>query len=156
MASDPTTLWTVVHQRPLSMGVFWQENWSGLLFSPPLDLPNPGIKSISPPLQAVSYLLSHWGSHKGTCNSGYAKLLAFPECAIPLYFPMSWTYYPSCLKFLFFFFLLCLLNQILLTLKDITPKLIIMSSIFCLIHIKVSSVISNTYPYNNISHAVLK
>ena len=121
------TLWTVVHQGPLSMGVFWQENWSGLLFSPPLDLPNPGIKSISPPLQAVSYLLSHWGSHKGTRNSGYAKLLAFPECAIRLYFL---PYVLNILSLLleisfFFFFLLCLLNQILLTLKDITPKLII-------------------------------
>ena len=54
------------------------------------------------------------------------------------------------------FFLLHLLNQILLTLKDTTPKLIIMSSIFYLIQIEVTSVISNTYPYNNISHAILK
>ena len=31
-----------------------------------------------------------------------------------------------------------------------------MSSIFYLIQIEITSVISNTYPYNNISHAVLK
>ena len=101
------------------------------------------------------YLLTHWGSHKGILNSVCVKLLAFPKCAIPLYFPVPWTYYPSCLKF-HFLFLLHLLNQILLTLKDTTPKLIIISSIFYLIQIEVTSVISNTYPYNNISHAVLK
>ena len=54
------------------------------------------------------------------------------------------------------FFLLHLLNQILLTLKDTTPKLIIMSSIFYLIQIEVTSFITNTYPYNYISHAILK
>ena len=35
---------TVAHQAPLSMGFFRQEYWSGLPFSTPGDLPDPGIK----------------------------------------------------------------------------------------------------------------
>ena len=36
-------LWTAVHQAPLSMGFSWQEYWNGLPYTPPGDLPNPGI-----------------------------------------------------------------------------------------------------------------
>ena len=55
------TLWTVDHQAPLSTGFCRQEYWSGLLFPPPGDLPNPGIKPmppVSPALQADSLPLS--------------------------------------------------------------------------------------------------
>ena len=41
------TQWTVARQAPLSMEFSRQEYWSGLLFSPPGDLPNPGIKPTS-------------------------------------------------------------------------------------------------------------
>ena len=37
------TPWTAAHQAPLSMGFSRQENWSGLPFPPPGDLPDPGI-----------------------------------------------------------------------------------------------------------------
>ena len=40
-------LWTVAQQAPLSMGFSRQEHWSGLLFSSPGDLPNPGIEPAS-------------------------------------------------------------------------------------------------------------
>ena len=40
--------WTVACQVPLSMEFFRQEYWSGLPFSLPGDIPNPGIKSASP------------------------------------------------------------------------------------------------------------
>ena len=50
------TLWIVVHQAPLSMGLSWQEYWSWLPFPSPGDLPNPGIKSQSPKLQVGSLL----------------------------------------------------------------------------------------------------
>ena len=43
---------TVAYQAPLSMGFSRQKYWSGLPFSSPGDLPNPGIKSRSPTLQA--------------------------------------------------------------------------------------------------------
>ena len=38
------TLWTVAHQAPLSMGFSCHDYWCGLLFPPPGDLPDPGIK----------------------------------------------------------------------------------------------------------------
>ena len=41
---------TVAHQTPLSIGFPRQEYWSGLSFSPPGDLSNPGIKPTSPAL----------------------------------------------------------------------------------------------------------
>ena len=41
---------TVAHQAPLSMGFPRQEYWNGLPFSPPEDLPDPGIESGSPAL----------------------------------------------------------------------------------------------------------
>ena len=42
------TLWPVDHQAPLSMEFSRQEDYSGLPFSTPGDLPNPGIKPTSP------------------------------------------------------------------------------------------------------------
>ena len=42
------TPWTAAHQALLSMGFSRQEYWSGLPFPSPGDLPNPGIKHLSP------------------------------------------------------------------------------------------------------------
>ena len=44
------TPWTAMCQAPLSMEFSRQEYWSGLLFLSAGDLPNPGIKSMSPAL----------------------------------------------------------------------------------------------------------
>ena len=57
VVSNSATLWTVAHQKPLSMGFPRQENWSGLPFPPPGDLPNPGIKpeSLVPPALAGGF-----------------------------------------------------------------------------------------------------
>ena len=44
------TPWTVAYQASLSMGFSRQENWSGLLFSSPGDLPYPRIEPRSPAL----------------------------------------------------------------------------------------------------------
>ena len=54
--SCPTlmTPWTVACQAPLSMGFFRQEYWSGLPFPSLGDLPNRGIETESPALQADS------------------------------------------------------------------------------------------------------
>ena len=41
------TLWTVAHHAPLSMGFSRQVYWSGVPFSPPGDLPDPGIEPVS-------------------------------------------------------------------------------------------------------------
>ena len=61
------TLWAVACQAPLSIGFSRKEYWSGLPCPPPGDLPDPGIKPVSPAspvaptLQADSLTLSHWG-----------------------------------------------------------------------------------------------
>ena len=47
-------LWTVYHQAPLSMEFSRQEYWSGLPFSSPGNLPDPGIEPESPSWQADS------------------------------------------------------------------------------------------------------
>ena len=48
------TLWTIALQAPLSMGVFRQEYWSGLLFHAPRDPPGPEIKPESPVSPALA------------------------------------------------------------------------------------------------------
>ena len=53
---------TVARHAPLSMGFSKQEDWSGLQFPPPGDLPHSGVEPWSPALQADSLLLSHLGS----------------------------------------------------------------------------------------------
>ena len=47
-APDSLRPQTVAHQAPLSWGFFRQEYLNGLPFSPPGDLPDPGVKSMSP------------------------------------------------------------------------------------------------------------
>ena len=44
--------WTVAYQASPSMGFSRQESWSGLPFPSAGDLPDPGIESGSPTLQA--------------------------------------------------------------------------------------------------------
>ena len=51
-----TTLQIIACRVPLSMEFSRQEYWSGLPFPSPGDLPDPGIKSRSPALQAESLL----------------------------------------------------------------------------------------------------
>ena len=55
------TSWTVAHQAPLSMEFSRQENWSGVPFPSPGDLPNPRIKpaSLSSLALASSLPLTH-------------------------------------------------------------------------------------------------
>ena len=48
------TLWAVAHQAPLSVLFPKQEYWSGLLFPSPGDLPDPGIKPMSPETRALA------------------------------------------------------------------------------------------------------
>ena len=50
---------TVTHQVPLSMVFSKQVYWSGLPFSSPGDIPDPGIKPVSPALWVDSLPLSY-------------------------------------------------------------------------------------------------
>ena len=64
------TPWTVAYQAPPSMGFSRQEYWSGLPFPSPEDLPDPGIETGSPALQADA-LPSEPPDKCGKCyNSG--------------------------------------------------------------------------------------
>ena len=59
VVSDAATPWIAANQAPLSMGFFRQEYWSELPFLPPGDLPDPGMKPVSPgaPALAGSFFL---------------------------------------------------------------------------------------------------
>ena len=46
------TPWTVAYQAPPSIEFSRQENWSGLPFPSPEDLPDPGIEPGFPKVQA--------------------------------------------------------------------------------------------------------
>ena len=84
--SNSATLWPIAHYAPLSMGFSRQECWSGLPCPPPGDLPDPGIKPVSPvaPAFQVDFFLplSHQGSppwwlpKKG--KSGSCKIASGP------------------------------------------------------------------------------
>ena len=66
------TPWTVAYQAPPSMGFSRQECWSGLPFSSPGDLSNPGIEPGSPTLRADALPSEPPGkpkTQKGTRNS---------------------------------------------------------------------------------------
>ena len=64
-----TLLWSpVAHKAPLSMGFPRQEHWSGLSFSSPGDLPDPGIKPKSPALAGRFFTTESPGKPKDTCK----------------------------------------------------------------------------------------
>ena len=48
------TLWTIARQAPLSTGFSRQEYWGGLPCPPPGDLPDPGVKPMSPKSPALA------------------------------------------------------------------------------------------------------
>jgi len=73
---DPDCLWTVTCQAPLSMGLSRQKYWSGVPFSPPGNLPHPGIKPTSPILQEDSLLSEPQGSPK---TNLVARLIYCPK-----------------------------------------------------------------------------
>jgi len=58
--SDSVILCTVASQVPLSMGFSRQQHWSGLLFPPPGDIPEPGIKPMSHVFCIGRQVHYHW------------------------------------------------------------------------------------------------
>ena len=62
------TLWTVVHQNPLSVRFSRQEYWNGLPCPPSWDLPNPGIEpaSLMSPALADEFFITSaiWEAHR--------------------------------------------------------------------------------------------
>ena len=71
-------LWTVGHQASLFMGFFKQEYWSGLPFSSPWDLPDPGVEPRDFCIgRWVLYHLHHLKSLKIPVSSILIKLLSW-------------------------------------------------------------------------------
>ena len=62
MANSFATPGTVVCQAPLCIEFSGQENWNGLPFPSPENLPSPGIEPVAPASQSDSLPLSHLGS----------------------------------------------------------------------------------------------
>ena len=81
VVTDSATPWTVAHQVPLSTEFSRPEYWSGLPFPSPGNLPDPGIKTRSPVLQADSLQSEPPG-----------KPIAFPRMMIILWqFNRGWS-----------------------------------------------------------------
>ena len=79
---------TVADQAPLSKGFPSQEYWSELPVTSPVDLPDPGIKPVSPALADGFFTTEPPGTLKAEdrsnlllCNKG----LPVPELAISVY-----------------------------------------------------------------------
>ena len=81
--SDSWRPYGLQHTRLLCMGFSRQENWSGLLFPPAGDLPDPRIELMSPVLQVDSLSLRHQDMHTFTLLSKLVvlrrKSFAFSE-----------------------------------------------------------------------------
>ena len=95
MSNSFATPWTVACQAPLSMGFSRQEYWSGLPFSIPGDLPNPGIE---PTCTVDSLPLSllgrpQWGlvackvkGLGGGCFTSFSQFICIPPAWFLSYF----------------------------------------------------------------------
>ena len=75
--------WTVARQAPLSMGFSRQEYWSGLPFPSPGDLPNPGIESGFPALQADALSSEPPGKPTNPCTHA-STVSCLKPASIPL------------------------------------------------------------------------
>ena len=84
------TSWTVAFQAPLSMEFPRQEYWSGLLFPPPGDLPDPGIKPYLLQLLHFRWILYCWATRE-----------ASPLVHVFVFIPV--TYYFDCYSFVISF-----------------------------------------------------
>ena len=67
------------------MGFSRQEYWSGVTFPLPGDLPDSGIKSESPALQADSLLVNHWGSPRKHVPGCFLRHICKSEKLQPSY-----------------------------------------------------------------------
>ena len=77
--------WTVAHQSPLSRGFPRQEYCNRLLFPSPGDLPNPGIKPVSPALASRFFTTEPPGKPLYISPAASAKSLqSYPTLCDPI------------------------------------------------------------------------
>ena len=87
VVSDPEITSTVAHQAPWSMGFHRQGYWSGLLFPSPEDLPDPGIKPVSPPLAGRFFTIREASGKHSLWNTDYEAWIN--------YYEYEWYWYTS-------------------------------------------------------------
>ena len=88
------TPWIVAYQAPQSMEFFRQEYWSRLSFPPLGDLPDSGIKSMSPMSPALAGRFFTTASSVHPCNKMSNQFLVeaafFPHSTAPLFHRWFW------------------------------------------------------------------
>ena len=97
-----TTLWTVAHQAPLSMGFSRQKYWSGLPCPLLGDLPNPGIepRSLKSPAFACGFFTTSTSWEDPRSREGQKMIVGKRKGerlrATCLGHPVASTQHPSC------------------------------------------------------------
>ena len=81
--------WAAAHQAPLSMGVSQQECWSRLPFSPPEDLPDPGIESSLLGLLHCRQILYCWATGEAQASYRKRKIIFLPNFLLP-FWALGW------------------------------------------------------------------
>ena len=76
------TPWTVAYQAPLSMEFSRQGNWSGLSFSSPGDLPDPGIEIVSLMYPALAGMFFTTSTTWQIPKEGWAPKTMLSNCGV--------------------------------------------------------------------------
>ena len=95
-------------QGPLSMGFPRQEYWNRLPFSPPGDLPNPGIKPVSPALVDGFFISESVGPCYLSTQQFASANLRLPLHSSPTSSP-PWQLQVCCLSFFFIYRFICVI-----------------------------------------------
>ena len=85
------------HQAPLSVG-FTRQEYCGLPFPPPGDLPVPGIKPVSPPFPACRQILYHWATEEAPSllvTYWILSRITWVWARINLQLSLSWDHSPG-------------------------------------------------------------
>ena len=83
MSSSVVTPWTMACQAPLSMGFSKQEDWSGLPFHSPGNLPKPGMEPSSPALTDGLFTTEPPGKPDNKIRQSYIEWdhsISFSKC----------------------------------------------------------------------------
>ena len=95
MSDSFETSQTVAHQTPLSIGFSSQEYWSGLPFLPPGNLPDPGIKPVSPALAGRFFITEPPGKPFISTTSNFHEHFLFAHQK----FLYTWPPFMGCCSF---------------------------------------------------------
>ena len=106
VVSDSPTPWTVAYEVPPSMEFSRQEYWSGLPFPSPGDLPDPGVESGSPALQADDFTIwatreapwrgPRWHYIKRLYKTKTRLVVLLQIAILSSTFIFLWPHFPSC------------------------------------------------------------